>query len=89
MYLFFVLQVVWYRDTLRLDTTEHRITEVRGSRHTMILRKVSGSDFGNYSCVADNALGRQGKFLELSGEFFILFFNCISTRNNYAPIKYK
>ncbi|XP_049831756.1 limbic system-associated membrane protein isoform X1 [Schistocerca gregaria] len=60
--------VLWYRDTLRLDTTERRIMEVRGSRHTLILRKVQASDFGNYSCVADNVLGKTRQYLELSGK---------------------
>ncbi|XP_068084641.1 protein CEPU-1 [Anabrus simplex] len=60
--------VLWYRDTLRLDTTERAIMETRGSRHTLILRKVQASDFGNYSCVADNALGKTRQYVELSGK---------------------
>ncbi|XP_066907829.1 limbic system-associated membrane protein isoform X3 [Halyomorpha halys] len=61
-------EVIWYRDTLRLDTTERRIMEVRGSRHTLIIRKVQSSDFGNYSCLADNQIGKTKQFLELSGK---------------------
>ncbi|KAK6622726.1 hypothetical protein RUM43_008569 [Polyplax serrata] len=60
--------VLWYRDTLRLDTTERRSMEVRGSRHTLIIRKVQASDFGNYSCVADNSLGKMRQYLQLSGK---------------------
>lgn len=60
--------VLWYRDTLRLDTTERRSMEVRGSRHTLIIRKVQASDFGNYSCVADNPLGKMRQYLQLSGK---------------------
>lgn len=41
--------------------------EVRGSRHTLIIRKVQASDFGNYSCVADNSMGKAREYLELSG----------------------
>lgn len=62
------LQVSWYRDTLKLDTNERRITEVRGSRHTLIVRKVQASDFGNYSCVADNVVGKSRAYVELSGK---------------------
>ncbi|CAG2053992.1 unnamed protein product [Timema podura] len=62
------LVVLWYRDTLRLDPTERRIMEVRGSRRTLIIRKVQYSDFGNYSCVADNVLGKTRQYLELSGK---------------------
>nr|CAD7569484.1 unnamed protein product [Timema californicum] len=42
--------------------------EVRGSRRTLIIRKVQYSDFGNYSCVADNVLGKTRQYLELSGK---------------------
>ncbi|XP_050438441.1 neurotrimin-like isoform X2 [Adelges cooleyi] len=61
-------EVSWYRDTLKLDTNERRITEVRGSRHTLIVRKVQASDFGNYSCMADNIVGKTKATLELSGK---------------------
>lgn len=64
-------QVVWFRDTLRLDSTERRIMEVRGSRHTLIIRKVQSSDFGNYTCQADNQIGKAKQSLELSGEITI------------------
>jgi hypothetical protein len=62
------LQVLWYRDTMRLDTTERRIMEARGSRHTLIIRKVQASDFANYTCMADNQIGKTRQKLELSGE---------------------
>lgn len=60
-------EVLWYRDTLQLDMTERRIAENRGSRHTLIIRKVKYEDFGNYSCVADNAIGKSRQHLILSG----------------------
>jgi hypothetical protein len=41
--------------------------ESRGNKHTLNIRNVQGSDFGNYSCVADNSLGRAKKYMELSG----------------------
>lgn len=41
--------------------------ESRGNKHTLTIRNVQGSDFGNYSCVADNSLGRAKKYMELSG----------------------
>ncbi|GLH04580.1 Uncharacterized protein GBIM_10263, partial [Gryllus bimaculatus] len=59
--------VLWFRNTLRLETSERHIMEVRGSRHTLILRKVQSNDFGNYSCVADNNLGKAREHLQLSG----------------------
>lgn len=41
--------------------------ETRGNKHTLTIRNVQGSDFGNYSCVAENSLGRAKKYMELSG----------------------
>ncbi|XP_063240276.1 neuronal growth regulator 1-like [Bacillus rossius redtenbacheri] len=61
-------EVVWFKDTLRLDSTDRRIMEARGSRRTLILRKVQTSDFGNYTCVADNGLGKSRQSIELSGK---------------------
>lgn len=61
-------EVLWYRDTMQLDTTERRIMESRGSRHTLVIRKVNRSDFGNYTCVADNQLGKTRKSVQLSGK---------------------
>lgn len=61
-------EVLWYRDTMQLDTTERRIMESRGSRHTLIIRKVHTSDFGNYTCVADNQLGKSRKSITLTGK---------------------
>ncbi|KAF5279418.1 hypothetical protein FQA39_LY05528 [Lamprigera yunnana] len=41
--------------------------ESRGSRHTLVIRKVHRSDFGNYTCVADNQLGKTRKSVQLTG----------------------
>jgi len=62
-----VFQLLWYQDTLLLDPTDRRKMESRGNKHTLNIRNVQGSDFGNYSCVADNSLGRAKKYMELSG----------------------
>ncbi|KAJ4447379.1 hypothetical protein ANN_09385 [Periplaneta americana] len=58
--------LMWYQDTILLDPTDRRKMESRGSKHTLNIRNVQGSDFGNYSCVADNSLGRAKKYMELS-----------------------
>ena len=39
-----------------------------GNKHVLFLRKVQNTDFGNYSCMADNSLGRYRQAVELSGE---------------------
>jgi len=42
--------------------------ESRGSRHTLILRRVGREDFANYSCYASNKLGKARAYLTLRGE---------------------
>jgi Immunoglobulin I-set domain len=70
--------VTWYKNTLRLDTTERIYSESRGSRHTLFIRKVVAEDFKNYSCVADNGLGKMRQYLELSGTYKLSSRPCIS-----------
>jgi hypothetical protein len=40
----------------------------RGTRHTLTIHRVRSQDFGNYSCVADNQLGKNKKNIRLSGD---------------------
>lgn len=47
-------KVKWYFGVMILDTDNQRLMEGRGSRHSLIIRKVQHSDFGNYSCEVMN-----------------------------------
>lgn len=58
---------MWYQDSFNLEPTERRTMETRGNKHTLTIKNVQGADFGNYSCVAENSLGRTKKYMELSG----------------------
>ncbi|XP_059095815.1 brother of CDO-like [Tigriopus californicus] len=60
-------EVIWYRDTMRLDPNGKRYMESRGSRHTLIIRKVEREDLANYSCYANNQLGRDRAYITLRG----------------------
>lgn len=51
-----------------LDANENRLTKKYGFRHTLAIRRVGREDFGNYSCSAENDLGRARAFVEVSGE---------------------
>ncbi|RZF46856.1 hypothetical protein LSTR_LSTR008237 [Laodelphax striatellus] len=58
---------VWYQDSFTLEPTERRTMDSRGNKHTLTIRNVQSRDFGNYSCVAENSLGKSRKYMELSG----------------------
>uniref|UniRef100_A0A1I8JVM3 Uncharacterized protein n=1 Tax=Anopheles quadriannulatus TaxID=34691 RepID=A0A1I8JVM3_ANOQN len=61
-------EVLWHKDTMQIDQTERHVIENRGARHTLIIRKVHPQDFGNYSCIADNQLGKTRKTVTLTGK---------------------
>ena len=56
-----------------LDPNEFRLMEQFGIRHTLVLRRVSEDDFGNYSCSGENHLGKSRAFIEVSGKILLLF----------------
>lgn len=53
---------------MQIDQTERFTIETRGSRNTLLIRRVHAQDFGNYSCVADNQLGKTRKTVTLTGK---------------------
>ena len=61
--------VRWYRETMVLARNENRLMEQFGIRHRLVIARVSERDFGNYSCFAENDLGKSRGFIELSGNF--------------------
>uniref|UniRef100_A0A182JC15 Ig-like domain-containing protein n=1 Tax=Anopheles atroparvus TaxID=41427 RepID=A0A182JC15_ANOAO len=60
-------EMLWYQNSFLLDPTDRRSMYSRGDKYTLNIRNFQQSDFGNYSCVADNALGRTKKYIEVSG----------------------
>ena len=66
----------WYKDTMLLDPTNNHEMTTFGNRHVLTLKNVRDVDFGNYSCMADNSLGRERGSIEVSGKIRInsLFF---------------
>jgi len=59
--------MLWYQNSFLLDATDRRSMYPRDDRYSLIIRNFQPTDFGNYSCVADNALGRTKKYIEVSG----------------------
>ena len=50
-----------------LDPTDNRQMRTFGNKHELTLKNVRETDFGNYSCMADNSLGRERGSIEVSG----------------------
>ncbi|XP_017052573.1 neurotrimin [Drosophila ficusphila] len=62
-----VATVSWYQNSFPIQSTDRRTMNTRANRHTLAIKHIQQEDFGNYSCVADNSLGRSRKYMELSG----------------------
>ncbi|KAK7580602.1 hypothetical protein V9T40_001231 [Parthenolecanium corni] len=60
-------QVTWYQDSFPLEGTDRRIIEARGNKYVMNIINVRSSDFGNYSCQAENTIGKSKSHIELTG----------------------
>ena len=52
--------------------------ESRGSRHTLVIRRVEREDFANYSCYASNKLGRGKAYVTLRGKCTLI--GCLGSR---------
>jgi len=79
-------EVKWYKDTMLLDPTNTRLMEAFGNRHVLTLKNVREVDFGNYSCMADNSLGRQWGQIEVSGRPHVA--RIVSPRLSYFKDQY-
>ncbi|XP_048479845.1 lachesin isoform X2 [Plutella xylostella] len=60
-------EVTWYQNSFPLAATQRVTMSARGNNHTLLIANVQPEDFGNYSCVADNSLGRARQHVEVSG----------------------
>ncbi len=47
----------WYKGSLKLSDGERHSVVSMGNRHLLDIAPVDAADFGNYSCVSENALG--------------------------------
>ncbi|KAK5640980.1 hypothetical protein RI129_009527 [Pyrocoelia pectoralis] len=68
-------QVLWFKDTTQLGTTEQHAAQSRGNRYTLVIRNVTDVDFGNYSCVASNTHGKARGHLMLTGTAGLAVFD--------------
>jgi len=88
-------EVVWYRDNLLL--TEYATT-TNSTHSTIHIPQVQENDLGNYSCYAENIMGRASSIVSLSGrpgrvkilssmaEVGVRQFNLSWTVDTFAPV---
>ena len=60
--------VKWYKGSMRLSDTERQLA-IRdpGNRYRLAITPVIASDFGKYSCVCKNSLGKERGRVTLTG----------------------
>lgn len=68
--------VVWFKAEVPVPLDKRVFIKVEGDKNTLFIKNVQVSDFGIYTCRAQNDLGMGELQIQLSGISFILY-NCI------------
>ena len=63
-----IIQVTWYRNSIKLFETDRVLMTVKSSTWTVKLTNVTSNMFGNYTCVAGNSLGTVQETVHVSGK---------------------
>ena len=58
--------IKWFKNSMELTEDKHRLNN-KGHKSSLKLTQISESDFGNYTCRAENRLGSSYRILEVSG----------------------
>ena len=60
-------EVVWYKNSMRLDLNRGYISRQEGRKHHLTIPSVGEEDFANYTCEATNSLGKSRAAIQLRG----------------------
>ncbi|XP_066150996.1 neurotrimin-like [Euwallacea fornicatus] len=61
-------EVTWLQDSFQLQPTDRRLMTKNGQTYTLTIKNIQMPDFGNYSCLVSNSIGRDKRYIELSGK---------------------
>ncbi len=64
----FPFQIFWYKRQKKLHETDRLLFQTKNSRQTLYIHNLNPSDFGNYSCLAENNYGAARTYIALSGK---------------------
>lgn len=74
--------IVWFKEGIQLGMTENYSQQSRGNKYSLIIRNVTFSDFGNYTCQARNEHGIHKANLKLTGIPGICTFDSVRYNKN-------
>jgi len=77
-------QVTWFKDSGKIFETDRALMTVKGSTWALKLSELQPADFGNYSCRAENPLGRARAHTSITGRPAALVFTSPSLNHNLA-----
>ena len=72
MVLIFLIQVTWFRNTVKLFETDQVLMTLKSNTWSLKLTQLKADMFGNYTCVASNRLGTQQRSTQVSGKWATL-----------------
>lgn len=68
-YLYF--QVIWLYNNQPVVQSKHLVITKDGNRHTLHIKDTKTTDFGQYTCYANNTEGSDKKNILLSGKWIL------------------
>ncbi len=63
-----IFQISWYRLQKKLHENDRQLFQSKPGSLRLSIRNVKTEDFGNYSCKAENTLGKARAYISISGK---------------------
>jgi len=77
-------QVTWFKDSGKIFETDRALMTSKGDTWSLKISSLQTRDFGNYSCLAVNSLGRSRAHTSITGRPAALVFTSPSLNHNLA-----